>query len=185
MPDSSIQTEPVVVEVGAAAAPPASILTVFDYPAEKARYTMRFSSQVERLKGEDHRVKKEQVEEARNQLAEERLWREWTSFLLRDAVELDIRLDYGREVYLKDAKVTLESVTLDAQIPKSKWDPDSWKRVEGTVVWTGPLAKVSSLITAADWRINDRMCYYGVQEGDVKTGWIAYTRHGLITVQAL
>lgn len=183
MPDACAQTDTMEPAVGGG--PPASILTAFTYPTELARYTMRFSSQIQRQKGEDHRVKADQVAEAREQLAEEHLWREWTSFVLRDAVELDIRLDHGREVYLKDAKITLESVTLSPQIPKSKFDPDSWKRVDGVVTWTGPRAKLSSLITAADWRIDDRMCYYGVQEGDLKTGWIAYTRHGMITAESI
>ena len=171
--EMSTQTEPVKVSE-----------VEFEYPERQAVYTMAFSADIERKGSGYHKVRQEHMDEAREEMGSANLWRDWMAWTLRDACETDWKIQTGKEVYPKEPPVEILSVELEAQVPKSKFDRDSWKQVKGKVTWKGPLCSMPALREAVQWRIGDRMCYYGVESMDEK-GWVAYTRPGVLTINAI
>lgn len=148
------------------------------------RYTLKFSCEVQRHEededGEPKPAKQSQIRAAREDVLSEHTWREFLGFTLRDVAESEYTAATGKEVYPRDSPpVLLISLTLDPEEnPASKKLSDEFS---GTVVWESIAATEPHLRKAIEWRLGDRMCYYGIQ-GD---GWTCLTSPGAYTQEPI
>ncbi len=148
----------------------------FVYPTTQTVYTLRFTGEVSRF-DPDRFVRQEHVDEARVMVGDAHEWRDWLQSTTRDACEIDWKLRTGREVYPKEPEVFDIQVTLKPPKKKSKFDLDGWLEINGEVTWRGPEASELAMRQAVQWRIGDRMAYYGIRSVSDK-GWMYIIRPG-------
>ena len=133
------------------------------------RYTLNFSCEVQRHEvdedGEAKPAKQSQIRQAREDVLNEHIWWEFLGFTMRDVVESEYTAATGHEVYPRDVPpVKVMSLTLTQEAdPSAKKLSDNFT---GTVVWESISATEPHLKKAIQWRLGDRMCYYGFQSDD-------------------
>ncbi len=152
----------------------------FAYPTEQSVYTMKFSGFVQRM-NPDRKVRKEHMEEARAAVGDVSEWTDWLRSTTRDACEIDWRIKTGHEAYPKEPPVSDVTITLTPAREKTRFDPEAHLQINGTATWCGPTASGTGIRAAAEWRIGDRMAYYGIRSQSEK-GWIYIVSPGIITI---
>ncbi len=125
------------------------------------------------------------VKEVLGEWRSESLWREFLGWTMRDAVESAWKCETREEVW-SDTCPPVQNVTVSindtpfSEIPKEELDEDMQdeKQFDGTVTWESVDVPEKELGKAKDWRIGDRMAYYGVV-GDSNT-WYTHISPGKI-----
>lgn len=152
----------------------------FVYPTEQSVYTMKFTGFVQRM-NPDCKVRKEHLEEARALVGDVSEWDDWLRSTMRDACEVDWRVKTGHAAYPNDPPIYDLSISLTPFKEKSRFDPEANLQINGSITWRGPKTSDMAIRAAAEWRIGDRMAYYGIRSVSEK-GWMYIISPGIITV---
>jgi hypothetical protein len=132
-------------------------------------YTLRFTGNVIRHR-ESKEVRSKHMRHARDDLEHNHEWDEWLGWTMRDAIVNEFETKTGQEIHTRDAApVTDIKVVLDPRIKRSGIMPDAHTRISGVITWRSVATEPSALRAAVDWRLGDRMAFYGLQ--DEEEGW--------------
>jgi opacity protein-like surface antigen len=142
-------------------------------------YTLKFTGFVTRW--DDHKeVRSQHVRHARYDLENTHEWGEWLGATMRDALINECEKFTGKIVHMKsDPPVADIVLTLDPRIKKKHFYDESYKKINGTVQWRSVSTDSSAMRGAVDWRLGDRMSYYGLE--DEKEKWAYIFSPGEIT----
>jgi hypothetical protein len=135
-------------------------------------YTMRFTGIVVRWK-EEKEVRSKHVRHARYDLEESHNWGEWLRWTMRDAVVNEFEKATGQEIHPKSQPPVTDFVLkLDPRMKRDKLGGDSHTRISGVITWRSVATEPSALKAAVQWRLGDRMAFYGLQDDIEKWSYI-------------
>lgn len=127
-------------------------------------YTLRFSGSVIRWK--DYKeVRSMHMRHARYDLENKHDWEEWLRPTMRDALVNECERATGHTVHMKsDPPVADIVLTLDPRIKRQSCSDTSYTKISGTLQWRSVATDSAAMRAAVDWRLGDRMSYYGLQD---------------------
>jgi hypothetical protein len=135
-------------------------------------YTMRFSGNVVRWK-EEKEVRSKHVRHARYDLEEYHNWEEWLGWTMRDALVNEYEKATGKNVHIKcEPPVSDFVLKLDPRVKRDKVGGDGHTHISGVITWRSVTTEPSALKAAVEWRLGDRMAFYGLQDEEEKWTYI-------------
>ena len=135
-------------------------------------YTMRFSGNVVRW-NEFRQVRSKHMRHARYDLEKQHNWEEWLRYTMRDAVVNEFEKATGQQVHPRSEPPLTDFVLkLDPRIKRSKLGDTNHTRISGVITWRSVATEPSSLKAAVEWRLGDRMAFYGLTDEEEKWTYI-------------
>lgn len=135
-------------------------------------YTLRFSGNVIRWK--DYKeVRSMHVRHARYDLENKHDWEEWLRYTMRDALVNECERATGQTVHMKsEPPVANIVITLDPRVKRYQFAENSHTKISGTLQWRSVATDSVAMRAAVDWRLGDRMAYYGIQDEEERWTYI-------------